>query len=165
VINQQAYIQDFDVEVAQFQAVADPQINVLHEGVVLDVRPTIHHNRKYLTLEIQPTVAKVVALRTFSSTLGGNTAPVEFQLPELEVQSVFTTAVIPDGGSILLGGLSNVRNIERRAEVPWLSQIPIVGFLLKNEGFNEESKSLMIVIRASIMDVHDAVEKLEERIR
>ena len=58
-----------------------------------------------------------------------------------------------------------VRNIERRAEVPWLSQIPIVGFLLKNEGFNEESKSLMIVIRASIMDVHDAVEKLEERIR
>ncbi|MBM3987225.1 MAG: hypothetical protein FJ294_04600 [Planctomycetes bacterium] len=165
VINQQAYIQDFDVEVAQFQAVADPQINVLHEGVVLDVRPTIHHNRKYLTLEIQPTVAKVVALRTFSSTLGGNTAPVEFQLPELEVQSVFTTAVIPDGGSILLGGLSNVRNIERRAEVPWLSQIPIIGFLLKNEGFNEESKSLMIVIRASIMDVHDAVEKLEERIR
>ena len=75
VVNQKAYIQDFDVEVAQFQAVADPQVNVLTEGVVLDVRPTIHHDRKYLTLEIQPTVAKVVALRTYASTLGGNTAP------------------------------------------------------------------------------------------
>jgi len=31
-----AYIQDFDVEVAQFQAVADPQVNVLIEGDVLD---------------------------------------------------------------------------------------------------------------------------------
>ncbi|MCP3918469.1 MAG: HEAT repeat domain-containing protein [bacterium] len=31
-----AYIQDFDVEVAQFQAVADPQINVLIEGQVTD---------------------------------------------------------------------------------------------------------------------------------
>jgi hypothetical protein len=31
-----AYIQDFDVEVAQFQAVADPQVNVLIEGSVLD---------------------------------------------------------------------------------------------------------------------------------
>lgn len=31
-----AYVQDFDVEVAQFQAVADPQINVLIEGDVLD---------------------------------------------------------------------------------------------------------------------------------
>lgn len=33
-----AYIQDFDVEVAQFAAVADPQINTLIEGSVLDVR-------------------------------------------------------------------------------------------------------------------------------
>jgi len=31
-----AYIQDFDVEVAQFQAVADPQVNVLLEGMVTD---------------------------------------------------------------------------------------------------------------------------------
>jgi len=31
-----AFIQDFDVEVAQFQAVADPQINVLVEGEVLE---------------------------------------------------------------------------------------------------------------------------------
>lgn len=33
---QTAYIQDFDVEVAQFQAVADPQINVLIEGQATD---------------------------------------------------------------------------------------------------------------------------------
>lgn len=33
---QTAYIQDFDVEVAQFQAVADPQINVLIEGQTTD---------------------------------------------------------------------------------------------------------------------------------
>jgi hypothetical protein len=31
-----SYLQDFDVEVAQFQAVADPQINVLISGSVLD---------------------------------------------------------------------------------------------------------------------------------
>jgi len=31
-----AYVQDFDVEVAQFQAVADPEVNVLIEGQVLD---------------------------------------------------------------------------------------------------------------------------------
>jgi hypothetical protein len=31
-----AYIQDFDVEVAQFQAVADPKVGVLIEGSVLD---------------------------------------------------------------------------------------------------------------------------------
>ena len=165
VINQRAYIQDFDVEVAQFQAVADPQINVLHEGVVLDVRPTIHHNRKYLTLEIQPTVARIVALRNFSTTLGGNTSPVDFQLPELEVASVNTSAIIPDGGSILLGGLSTVRNVERRAEIPWLAKVPILGFFFKEEGYNDERQSLMILIKASIHDVRQSVEERLERRR
>jgi len=161
VINQRAYIQDFDVEVATFQAVADPQVNVLNEGVVLDVRPTIHQDRKYLTLEVQPTVAKVVAMREYSSTLGGNTSPVKFELPELQVESVFTTAQIPDGGSILLGGLSDIRNIERRAEVPWLAKIPLVGFFFKSEGYSDENESLMILIRATITDVRVEVKKLE----
>jgi general secretion pathway protein D len=164
VINQRAYIQDFDVEVAQFQAVADPQINVLEEGVVLDVRPTIHHNRKYLTLEVQPTVAKVIALRSFATALGGTTGiAVEFQLPEIEVASVYTTAVIPDGGSLMLGGLSKVRNIERRAEVPWLAQIPLIGFFFKTEGYDDENQSLMILIKARITDVRDELKRIEAR--
>ncbi len=33
-----AYVQDFDVEVAQFEGIADPQVNVLTEGNVLDAR-------------------------------------------------------------------------------------------------------------------------------
>ena len=161
VVNQRAYVQDFDVEVAQFQAVADPQINVLTEGIVLDVRPTIHHNRKYLTLEIQPTVAQVVALTDFSTTLAGQTAAVTFQLPELQVQSVFTTAVVPDGGSILIGGLSRLRNVERRAEVPWIANVPILGFFFKEEGSSDERESLMILIRAFISDVKEELAHLE----
>jgi len=128
ILNQRAFIQDFDVEVATFQAVADPQINVLNEGVVLDVRPTIHHNRRYVTLE---------------------------------VQSVFTTAQIPDGGSILLGGLTDIRNVERRAEVPWLAQVPLVGFFFKQEGYSDENKSLIILITATITDVREEVAKIE----
>lgn len=161
VVNQRAYIQDFDVEVATFQAVADPQVNILNEGVVLDVRPTIHHDRRYITLEVQPTVAKVTNVRQYSSTLGGNTSPVQFELPELQVQSVFTTASIPDGGSILLGGLTDIRNIERRAEVPWLAQVPLVGFFFKSEGYSDENESLMILIKASITDVREEVARIE----
>jgi general secretion pathway protein D len=163
VVNQRAYVQDFDVEVAQFQAIADPQINVLTEGIVLDVRPTINHNRRYLTLEIQPTVAQVIALTDFSTTLAGQTAAVTFQLPELEVQSVFTTAVVPDGGSILIGGLSRLRNIERRSEVPWIANIPLVGFFFKEEGYSDERQSLMILIKAWISDVKEELARLEAR--
>ena len=163
VVNQKAYVQDFDVEVAQFQAIADPVINVLTEGIVLDVRPTVHHSRRYLTLEIQPTVAQVISLTDFSTTLAGQTAAVTFQLPELQVQSVFTTVVVPDGGSLLLGGLSRLRNIERRAELPWLANIPIIGFFFKEEGYSDERESLMIMIRAWITDVKEELANLDAR--
>jgi len=163
VVNQRAYVQDFDVEVAQFQAIADPQINVLTEGIVLDVRPTIHHDRRYLTLEIQPTVANVVSLTDFSTTLAGQTAAVTFQLPELQVQSVFTTAVVPDGGSILIGGLSRLRNVERRSEVPWIANVPLLGFFFKEDGYSDERQSLMILIRAWISDVKEELARLEAR--
>ena len=163
VVNQRAYVQDFDVEVAQFQAIADPVINVLTEGIVLDVRPTINHSRQYLTLEIQPTVAEVVSITNFSTTLAGQTAAVTLQLPELEVQSVFTTAHVPDGGSILIGGLSRVRNVERRAEVPWLANIPLLGFFFKREGYGDERESLSILIRAWITDVKEELAAIEAR--
>src|SRR5262245_4325711 len=163
VVNQRAYVQDFDVEVAQFEQIADPQINVLTEGIVLDVRPTIHHDRRYLTLEIQPTVAQVVALTDFSTTLAGQTAAVTFQLPELQVQSVFTTAIVPDGGSILIGGLSRLRNVESRAEVPWIANIPILGFFFREDGVSDERESLMILIRAWITDVKEELARLETR--
>lgn len=38
VTNQIAYVQDFDVEIAQAASIADPTIGVLQEGVVLDAR-------------------------------------------------------------------------------------------------------------------------------
>lgn len=36
-LNQQAYIRDYDVEVAQAAFIADPKVDVLHSGTVLDV--------------------------------------------------------------------------------------------------------------------------------
>ena len=54
VLNQVTYVQDFDVEVAAAALIADPQVGVLSDGIVLDVRPTIGHNRKYITLPSPP---------------------------------------------------------------------------------------------------------------
>lgn len=161
VINQQAYVQDFDVEVATFITIADPVINVLSEGVSLQVTPTVHHDRQALNLEVQPTVARVVNLTPFSTSLANGGAPVEFTLPELEIQALKTTAVIPDGGTILIGGLNRIRNTERRAEVPWLANIPIAGFFFKQEGYSDENSSLMILMQAWITDVREEVAGLE----
>ena len=61
-IDQLAYIQDFDVEVAKTSFIADPLVGVLQEGVVLDVR--IHATEQ--TVSTVERVAYATALRRIS---------------------------------------------------------------------------------------------------
>lgn len=154
IINEVSFLQDFDVDVANTAFIANPEIGILQEGVVLDVRPTISYDRKYITLEVRTSVANITRpIEEFETTLGGFTDAVTFQLPRLEVQNARTTVRVPDGGSIVLGGLNTIRHINRKAGIPWLSDLPLVGILFREKGVVDEVKSLVILMTASIRDL------------
>ncbi len=154
VINQTAYIRDFDVEVAQAAFIADPKVDVIQDGIVLDVQPVILNDRKYIILNLNPTVAELQRpIATFTTSLAGSTLPVTLQLPNLTVTNFSTTVKVPDGGTVLLGGLRQVLTKERRAEIPLLSQLPLISFLFKQEGSVDENRSLMVMVRAQITDI------------
>jgi type II secretory pathway component GspD/PulD (secretin) len=156
VINQTAYVRDFDVEVAQQAFIADPKVDVIQDGIVLDVQPIILNDRKYIILNLNPTVAELTRpIPTFTTSLAGSTLPVTVQLPNLTVTNFSTTVKVPDGGTVLLGGLRQVLTKERRAEVPLLARLPLIGFLFRQEGSVDENRSLMVMVRAQITDVVD----------
>lgn len=164
VVNQLSYIQDFDVEVAQTSFIADPIIGVIQDGLTLDVRPTVSNDRKYITLELQPTVAKLVEpIPTFSTTLASSFSPVIIQLPELKMQKARTTVRIPDGGSIVIGGLKNINTVDRQSEIPVLGKIPVLGFLFSRKGRSDELSNLMIIVRARVTDLQEQEAMLRGR--
>jgi hypothetical protein len=153
VVNQVSFVQGFDVDVANGAFIADPNIGVVQEGIVLDVRPTISFDRKYVTLDVQATVADLVRpIRQVTTNLGGDSSAVQFSLPQLDVRDAQTTVVVPDKGSVVLGGLKHVNYQNRTAETPWLAQIPILGFLFREKGLADETTDMIIVIRATITD-------------
>ncbi|MGH7161903.1 MAG: type II secretion system protein GspD, partial [Planctomycetota bacterium] len=174
VIRQISYVQDFDVEVAQTSFIADPVIGVIQDGLVLDVRPTISNDRQYVTLEMQPTITNLVTpIATFQTLIGAAVGiagarltfnptqnPITIQLPELEIQAMETTARIPDRGSVLMGGLKRVRVVDSKSTAPVLGAIPVIGFLFKRQGKSEEVEHLMIVVTATITDLHEQAESL-----
>jgi tetratricopeptide (TPR) repeat protein len=164
VLNQVTYIQDMDVEVAQAASVADPVIGVVSDGIVIDVRPIISHNRKYITLELQPTVATLLRpIPEFTSSLSGLTTPVTLQLPELFIASAKTNAIVPDGGTVVIAGLRKLLNVEQRAEIPFLAKIPILSVLFKTEGEAYENEDIIVLIRAEIVDSAEIIDELDRR--
>ncbi len=159
VVNQSSYIKDYDVEVAQSAYIADPVIGTIQSGVVLDVRPIISNDRKYITLELRPTVATLMSFRDFKTSLGAANKEVTFQIPQLKLQSIETTVRIPDQGTLMLGGLKNYRNVDHKLDIPLLGNIPIISFFFSQQSKSDEKQDLLILIKAKIIDLEEEEEK------
>lgn len=163
VIDQTSYIQDFEVEVAQTAFIADPVIGIVQDGIVFDVRPTVSNDRKSVLLEVKPTVATLrQPIPTYTTFLAGLTTPVTIQIPEVTISRAATTVRVPDGGTVLLGGLKQIVNVDAKSETPWLADIPIIGFLFSRKGRSEEIRDLMIMVTVNITDIKEQEEKLRQ---
>jgi type II secretory pathway component GspD/PulD (secretin) len=151
VTNQFSYIKDFEVEIAQAAAVADPVVGVVKDGVVLDVRPVVSADRKFITIELRPTLATLAQpIPTFTTTLGVG-QPISIQLPRLTVQKVRTTVTIPDGGTLMLGGMKSSEKQNLNSGVPFLRDIPVVSFLFTRKGSYIANRKVLILLRANIL--------------
>ncbi|MFO0981791.1 MAG: hypothetical protein U1E76_08630 [Planctomycetota bacterium] len=151
VMSHVSYVRDYDVEIAQGSVVADPVVDVIRDGSILDVRPVVSADRRFITMELRPTVANLPRpIPTFQTSLGiGN--DVVLQLPELEIERARTTVTIPDGATLMLGGLKFTQNKDFDSGLPWLKDIPIISFLVSRKGTLETKKKLLILVRASIV--------------
>jgi len=146
-----AYIRDFEVEIAQAAAVANPVIGTVHDGVALDVRPVVDSDLKFVTMELRPTVMTLqLPIPTFTTTLGVG-QPISIQLPEVTLQRVRTTVTMPDGGTMMLGGMRLVERQNLRSTVPLLGSLPGLGWLFSRNGTSVQNRKILILIRAKII--------------
>jgi type II secretory pathway component GspD/PulD (secretin) len=151
VANQVSYISDFDVEIASSASIADPIVSVANDGVFLDVRPVVTADRRFVWIDVRPTVAKLKRpIATLQTSLGTG-SPVNLMLPELELQKVRTRALVPDGGTLLLGGMKTVKEKSLESGVPFLSDIPILSFFFSRKGQYETYQKLLILLTAKII--------------
>lgn len=167
-MNQQSYISDYDVVQNQY----DPIISVLSYGTVLDVQAVASADKKYITLTLRPTNAQVQQWRRFGNAVtdfpGGSVTsdPNAFAIaggnplliPQLTYQSVRTSVTIPDGGSLLIAGMTNGESARSHAGVPFLSHIPFLGRLFSSNGRQETELKTIIGVTADVI-LFDEIEK------
>jgi type II secretory pathway component GspD/PulD (secretin) len=151
VLNQVSYVRDFEVEVSQAATIADPVIDVIQDGVILDVLPIVSADRRFVTMELRPTVAQLDRPITQFSTSLGNGNPVILQLPTLRVQRVRTTVTVPDGGVLLLGGARFFTQQDLESGIPFLNKVPVASFLFNRKGRFEGRQQLLILLKSHIV--------------
>lgn len=172
--------------VGDFAAAQQPVIVVLSEGTFLTIQAVVSNDRRYIRLTVVPFFSQIGEVKEFtfegSSTttdsssedgLDGDGKPTDktsertlsrsgttVQLPTFSFVTVTTTVSVPDGGTVLLGGIKRLSESRNEFGVPLLSKIPYVDRLFRNVGIGRDTESLMMMVTPRIIIQEEEEERL-----
>jgi general secretion pathway protein D len=153
----------------------------------MSVQAVISNDRRFVRLTVVPFFSNIGTVNTFTfsgststttdtssegvqdtpnnSTKKKNTASktvsgVTVQLPSYSFVSVTTTVSVPDGGTVLLGGIKRLSEGRSEYGVPILNKIPYLNRLFKNVGVGRNTQSLMMMVTPRIIIQEEEEEKL-----
>jgi general secretion pathway protein D len=159
-------------------------IVVLTDGMSLSVQAVVSSDRRFVRLTLVPFFSQIRDVQEFTftgttttdsgTTVQDPTNPNQnvvnnatrtisgttVQLPTQAVTSVNTTVSVPDGGTVLLGGVKRLREGRTERGVPILSKVPWVSRLFKNVGIGREAQSLMMMVSPRIIIQEEEEAKL-----
>ena len=81
-----------------------------------------------------------------AGTNGGN-----LTVPKISTREILTTATVPNGQTIVLGGLIVGRNGQEKSGIPILSDIPLLGKLFSTTADSKDRSELMVFIQPSVV--------------
>ena len=117
----------------------------LSTGIQLQVKPSISSNG----------VVRLDITQTYSTpgTSDGD------RNPPIKDRSLKTIVNVPDGKSVLLGGLIQESKIDSSNEVPGLNKLPLIKYLFKNKSVSKKKSELIIIITPHVIYDNSDIER------
>ncbi len=183
-VNQRAFVQSVIPVVSDFAAAQQPVIVILDDGMRLSVQAVVSADRRFVRMTLVPVFSRIGNVETFTfdgsttsnsgstvvdpsdpnNTVTNNTTTTTsgttIQLPTQQSTTVSTTVSVPDGGTVLLGGIKRLSEGRNELGVPMLSKIPYINRLFRNVGIGRTTSSLMMMVTPRIIIQEEEEEKL-----
>ena len=118
-------------------------------GIELTISPSISAAR-YLRLNISLSVSN------FASAFANTTIP-----PPRVTRNMTTTVNVPDGHTMVIGGVISDIQRESRNSVPWLGDLPIIGALFRNDTRSSNRTTLYFFVTPHILRDSDFADLAE----
>jgi type IV pilus assembly protein PilQ len=132
-----------------------------------DGNRSITFKEAVLKLEVKPKITpegtismEIKATNDFADyarapALGGN--------PPINKSEVDSKIIVQDSDTIVIGGVLRTEEQTGESGVPWLSKIPILGWLFKTETINKSRRQLMVFITPKIIKSEEAAGQKHEK--
>ena len=139
---------------------ASPQVQLKDVGIVLNVIPRISPDGT-IVMEVAATSSSVSATRVpiFTDINTGNTV----DSPIINTTSAQATISVPNGQTVVLGGMITKSDDAFERKVPWIGDIPYIGNLFRYEGVNVRRTELLVFLTPRVVR-HEADSELIKRV-
>ena len=104
-----------------------------------------------LTVTPHITADEHIYMKVAASQNAANFSNTVLGVPTITTKEVKTEVLMADGATTVLGGLFQKTTTENRESVPYLSQIPVLGYLFKNFQEEDDIKELLIFVTPTIV--------------
>ncbi|MDD2780151.1 pilus (MSHA type) biogenesis protein MshL [Sulfuricurvum sp.] len=118
-------------------------VSSVFSGVLLDITPEIAGDGS-ITLRINPSISET------ASEISTNNSTRDMP-PDLSRRQISSVITVKDGSRVILGGLINTKNVQDDNKVPFLGDIPVLGYLFKREAMSKRTEEIVIIIEPHII--------------
>jgi len=134
-----------------YQTVENGEVKIEYKKAVLSLEVTPHViGEDTLKLNINTTKDEL----DFANAVSGQ--------PSIDTKKASTNVLLFDGQTTVIGGLSKENSSKTESGVPWLKDIPILGYLFKGRGNSDSLDEVLIFITPHILDEQFS-DELEEQ--
>ncbi|MBF0189862.1 MAG: type IV pilus secretin PilQ [Magnetococcales bacterium] len=102
-----------------------------------------------VTPQITPNGFIILDVVTTNNEVGASSGVAP---PPISKQEITTNALVKDGETIVLGGIYRTKESDRTLGIPQISEIPLLGWLFKQESQDNKQVELMVFITPRIIE-------------
>jgi general secretion pathway protein D len=127
------------------------QVQFKSAGVILSVTPHVNE-KKQVTLKISQEVSEL-----------GEKVPIADQdYQGFITRKAITSAIVQDGHTLIIGGIISENKRKDRVGIPFLSEIPVFGYLFGTTTDFAERRELILMVTPHVVSTHDEADLLTE---
>jgi general secretion pathway protein D len=158
----QPFVTGLEASRREGKLVIIPKTEEIATGLRLSARPVVSADRRHVQvdLKIEQTELASPAVPVFpiawqSGEVDDKGKPMQFtqfvQQPALNKRCLEQRVTIPDGGTVLLGGLKKVSEGRTEFGPPVLTKVPYVSRLFKNVGISREMQNVYVLVTPRVI--------------
>ncbi len=135
------------------------KVQYISVGIVLNLRPRISSDSEDVSFQIDASVSDIDATSPYRIQIDPNSLAAQAQAPVVLTRQVQTYARIRNNTPLIIGGLISKRSSTESDRIPFISRIPIIGWLFKVKESSTERREVIIVLTPYVLPEKIAVNR------